>query len=164
MLGIKYFFTIRVKCCNFLNLCGRYVLRYNKSFLSLYPLTFFANTPFKRNVFLDRFIFWKICHAGQFFAAVDVRTLSKEMFRSGLEVRMSELKYISVIFLLSITLWWLITLKIPEWIVDGNPQKRLAKPFNLKIRLNKKNTSLMKAFFYSAEESKRTDFLLFNEP
>ena len=46
------FFTIRVMCCNFLNLYGRYVLQY-KSILTIFslqtqhPLSFFANTPFK---------------------------------------------------------------------------------------------------------------------
>ena len=53
------FFTIWVKCCYFLNLCERYVLRYSKSFLTISSLdateknkiSFFANTPFKRNIF-----------------------------------------------------------------------------------------------------------------
>ena len=66
-----FFFTIRVECCNFLNLYGPYVLRYESFFynflhidttcrskinsdqkrlflsVSLYPLSFFVNTPFK---------------------------------------------------------------------------------------------------------------------
>ena len=64
------YFTIRVECCNFLNLYGRYVLQHELFFynfllidatdrskissdqkrvfsaVSLFPLSFFANTPF----------------------------------------------------------------------------------------------------------------------
>ena len=88
------FFTIRVMCCNFLNLYGRYVLQY-KSFLtifflktqqievrlvaiktaffialSLYPLLFFANTPFKEThqlllQGLYNLIKWKCCQKVQ---------------------------------------------------------------------------------------------------
>ena len=64
-LKLYWFFMIRVVCCNFLNLHRRYVLWY-KSFLTtdrskigsdqkglfiavrLYPLYFFANTPFNQ--------------------------------------------------------------------------------------------------------------------
>ena len=75
-LKLNGFFTIRVMCCNFLKLYGRYVLQY-KSFLtvltdttdrskisgdqkrffialSLYPLSFFANTPFKEPILFVR--------------------------------------------------------------------------------------------------------------
>ena len=37
---------IRVKCCNFLNLYGRYILQH-ESFLTMYPLSVLANTPYK---------------------------------------------------------------------------------------------------------------------
>ena len=72
-LLLSVFFTIRAECCNFLSFYGRYVLQQesllvNNNFLlidatdrsktssdqkrlfvvvSLYPLSFFANTPFK---------------------------------------------------------------------------------------------------------------------
>ena len=84
------FFTIRVMCCNFLNLYGCYVLQY-KSFLtifslqtqqiskisgdqkrffialSLYPLSFSVNTPF--NAIYDLFVllqnfFWNLLGFG----------------------------------------------------------------------------------------------------
>ena len=53
-LELIWFFTIRVECCNFLHLYGRYVLDRNKisSDQSLYPLKFFANTSFKNPFFL----------------------------------------------------------------------------------------------------------------
>ena len=78
-LELNWFFTIRVECCNFLNLYGSYVLlnfllinatdrskiSSNQHWIffevSLYPLSFFANTPFKAlfdQVWINVFVSW----------------------------------------------------------------------------------------------------------
>ena len=93
MMKLNWFFYGLIVCCNFLNLYGRHVIRFwdvfnnflvidatdrskisrdQKRFfiaLSLYPLSFFANTPFKKELF----VFWghlwtKVCGIVDFFS------------------------------------------------------------------------------------------------